>query len=228
MSVRDLRIQLGTGADRFTLGVPSIDIAPQQHTVIVGPSGCGKTTLLRTVIGILDAPAGTLTVGGQNVLSMSDSQRRRWRLEHVGVVFQSFALLDYLSGIENVLLPSRLLGRCDADLRKRAHELAERAGIASVIRRRPHKLSQGERQRVAICRALLLAPSVVVCDEPTGNLDAARSTGVMDLILDESHRTAATVIVATHDAGVIDRAEQVIDVSQFSATNAEAAASAAS
>ncbi|MEQ9094869.1 MAG: ABC transporter ATP-binding protein [Phycisphaerales bacterium] len=194
--------------------LPEFTVYPRHHTAVVGPSGCGKTTLLRLLTGILTPTAGTIELDGHRLDELAEPRRRAVRIATVGFVFQRFALLDYCTAMENILLPLRLHGSVtlDAEARDRAHELATRAGIAHTLRRRPDRLSQGEQQRVAICRALITSPKLIACDEPTGNLDPARAASIMDLILEQAEHTGATVLLVTHDHALLPRFEHVLDM----------------
>ena len=201
------------GADRLTLHVPEFAVASGEHTAIVGPSGCGKTTLLRLAVGVLLPTEGTLRTLGTEPATQRPSARGRERLRSIGMVFQEFALLDYLSAIDNIVLTGRLGGFDLRASRDRARELASHAGISHTLRRRPDRLSQGERQRVAVCRALVTNPKLIVCDEPTGNLDPTRSNEIIELVLAEARAIGATVVVVTHDRSVLDSFDRVVDLS---------------
>lgn len=212
VDVAELEFRHGAGADAFTLRVPRLTIHSGEHTAIVGASGCGKTTLLRLVVGSLTADAGRITLLGADLGALAPAARRRLRLREVGMVFQSFALLDYLTATGNILLPYTLDAsmRLTRDARARAAELAQAVGIAHTLKRKPARLSQGERQRVAICRALVTQPRVIVCDEPTGNLDPARAGAAIDLILREAAGIGATVLLVTHDHDLLNRFGRVV------------------
>jgi len=203
------------GPDAFTLECASIRIDAGAHAACIGPSGCGKTTLLRLLIGILRPDAGRILLDGREISAMRDADRRRTRIAGVGMVFQSFALLDYLSALDNILLPYRVSStlRLDQQARDRARRLAEDLGIARLLSRRPRLLSQGECQRVAICRALVTRPRLIACDEPTGNLDPERSRSTLDLLIREADAAGATVLMVTHNHALLDRFAQVIDMS---------------
>lgn len=196
----------------FELRVGDLVIERGQHTACVGPSGCGKTTLLRLLIGILDPTQGQVELLGRPVSPMCASERRAVRLREVGMVFQQFALLEHLSALDNILLPMLLGGGVDEQGRERAHELARATGIEHELRRKPKRLSQGERQRVAICRALVTSPKLIVCDEPTGNLDPTRSRSVVDLVLAEADRLGSTVVLVTHDPSLLGSFSRVLDL----------------
>ncbi len=202
------------GPDPFVLRREHVRIAEGEHTACIGPSGCGKTTLLRILIGVIAPDAGTIHLDRREISAMREAERRRARIASVGMVFQSFALLDYLSALDNILLPYRVSSmlRLDTDARDRALDIASDLGIARLLDRRPHRLSQGERQRVAICRALVTQPRLIACDEPTGNLDPERSHAVVSLLLRQAQRTGATVLMVTHDHELLAHFSQVIDL----------------
>jgi putative ABC transport system ATP-binding protein len=182
----------------FRLLVESLQVEEGGRFALLGPSGAGKTTLLRLMTGLLKPDSGDITLGGTSLPHLSENARREFRLRQVGLVFQDFALLDYLTVAENVLLPQRF-SRGTGD-RSDARDLAERLHIAQHWNRRAGQLSQGERQRVAIARALAHRPNYVFADEPTASLDAARRGVVMDLLLDYTKQTGACLVMVTHDA----------------------------
>lgn len=182
----------------FALRVDSLHVAPGKPLVILGPSGGGKTTLLRLMSGLLAPAAGSVRLGQTALLDLAESARRQFRLRHMGLIFQDFALLDYLTVEENVLLPHRFSG-LTKDVAQRGFELAGQLDLGPHWRRLAGKLSQGERQRVAIARALAHQPRFVFADEPTASLDAGRRTLVMDLLLDYARQTQACLVMVTHD-----------------------------
>lgn len=214
----DLRYTYPSGGrDRFTLALDRVEITRGRHTACIGPSGCGKSTLLRLLTGILIPDEGRVRLDGEAISSASEARRRALRITRIGMVFQQFALLDYLSAMDNILVPYRVSGalRLDKDARKRARRLGEELGIGKLLRRRPSRLSQGEKQRVAVCRALVTRPRLIVCDEPTGNLDPARSRSTIELIVREARACGATVLLVTHDHGLLDAFDQVIDLGRL-------------
>ena len=197
----------------FALDLAATRVEDREHVALVGPSGCGKTTLLNLLAGVLLPDVGNLSVAGERVDQLSESRRRDFRIRRLGLVFQNFELLDYLSGRDNILLPLRIgrdLAVTEA-FRQRVTGLAERLGIADKLDRHPQQLSQGERQRVAVARALLLEPPVVLADEPTGNLDPANKFVVLDLLLDYTREQGATLLAVTHDRELLDRFDRVVD-----------------
>ena len=201
----------------FALQLQDLVLAPGEHTALIGPSGCGKTSLLNIMAGILLPHNGEVRVANQLINVLSDAERRDFRIRKLGLVFQNFELLDYLTVRDNVLLPLRV-GRGLAvtnELQQRALSLADKLGIADKFKRHPAQLSQGERQRVAVCRALLLQPPVILADEPTGNLDPANKFAVLDLLLECGRESGATVLTVTHDRQLLQRFSRVVDFQQL-------------
>ncbi len=183
-------------------------IAAGECVALMGASGSGKTTLLHLAGGVLGVAGGSIQVARQSLGTMPEARRRQFRLANIGFVFQSFELLPHLTVEENLLLPIRLLQqkRLSTQVRSRVEELCENLSLSHSIRkRRPDRLSQGERQRVAIGRALVTQPSVVLADEPTGNLDPALKRSVVELLLNRCRESNATLVMATHDLSGIDR-----------------------
>jgi ABC-type lipoprotein export system ATPase subunit len=170
-----------------------------EFVVVTGPSGAGKSTLLH-IAGGLDAPdAGTVAVTGQNVWAMSTGARAAFRRRNLGFVFQFFNLVPMLTAIENVSLPLVLDGMRARTADERAEELLERVGLGDRARHRPAELSGGQMQRVAVARALVGRPSLILADEPTGNLDSQSSAEVLDLLRSVSAEHGAAVVLVTHD-----------------------------
>jgi putative ABC transport system ATP-binding protein len=196
----------------FTLRIPFLSIAPAEHLALVGPSGSGKSTLLDLLIGVRTPDEGIVESLGCRWGDMTEPDRRRTRLRSIGMAFQEFELLPYLSARQNIEL-SRDIGGSALSVREsrvRTDQLASRAGITHVLERSPAHLSQGERQRVALCRALFTRPPLIVGDEPTGNLDADAARAVMDLLLDQARDDGSTVVVVTHDHGLLGRFDRVV------------------
>jgi len=215
ISIDDLTFTYGDGT--FRLRIPQLTLEAGRAAVIVGPSGSGKTTLLNLIAGILPGTGGEITVGNTAVHRLGDGDRRLFRLMNVGQVFQDFQLIDYLNVLDNVLLPCRIHPSVTITraLRERAGELLNCVEMSNFTRRSVTRLSQGERQRVAICRALLLSPQIVLADEPTGNLDPVNAERIVRLLLAETQRSGATLIMVTHDHSLLPHFDRVIPFDQF-------------
>ncbi len=205
----------------FALRIPELQVARGEALAFVGPSGSGKTTLLHLIAGIAAATQGRVVTAGVEVSTLSEAARRDFRVAAIGLVFQEFELLEYLSVFDNVLLPYRINStlRLDGRVRERTRELAERLGIAKLLGRRPAQLSQGERQRAAVCRALVVDPPLLLADEPTGNLDPANKLRVLDLLFDVARERGATLVTVTHDRELLPRFDRVLDFKQFSTSD---------
>lgn len=203
--------RFGYGRGGFTLSVRDFRVREGASVACIGPSGSGKSTLLRLIAGEATPHEGRVRVGGEEVSGLSEGQRRHFRLTRIGMVYQEFELLDYLTVRENILLPV-MVGASAERAPERARELADRAGLGRYLDRLPRRLSQGERQRVAVCRALVTSPRVLLCDEPTGNLDEETAARVIGLIVEEAGRVGAAVLVVTHDRGLLPRFDAVVDV----------------
>ncbi len=215
IELKDIEFRYGEGP--FSLRVPALTIERGEQVAVIGPSGSGKTSLLNLIAGVLVPHAGEIRVG-ENVLNrMGDAQRRAFRIARVGMVFQEFELLEYLRVWDNMLLPYRIHPalKLDEETRQSIRTLAERVGVGKFLHRFPSKLSQGERQRVAICRALGTRPGLILADEPTGNLDPATSQTIVDLLLEQAKTREATVLMVTHDHGLLDRFQRVVDLKDF-------------
>jgi len=205
----------------FHLQIESLSVEPAEKVAVVGPSGSGKTTLLNLTAGIAKPDSGTIRVGDQAVSTLSDAERRDFRAANIGMVFQQFELVEYLNVLDNILLPFALNESLAREHRspqgraRQARELAQSVGLDSKLKRRPHQLSQGEQQRVAICRALITNPQLILADEPTGNLDPKNKRLILDLIFNQSAAKEQSLIVVTHDRGILDGFDRVIDFEQF-------------
>jgi putative ABC transport system ATP-binding protein len=178
---------------------------------IAGPSGCGKTTLL-SILGLLDTPtSGDYTLDGEPVASLTASQRARIRNQHIGFIFQAFNLIGDLTVYENVELPLTYRGMPSAERKQRVHDALERVGMAHRVNHYPAQLSGGQQQRVAVARALVGQPSILLADEPTGNLDSKNGNAVMDL-LRELHGEGSTICMVTHDPRYAHFADQTLNL----------------
>jgi putative ABC transport system ATP-binding protein len=198
----------GDGTKVRVLDGMSLDVDAGDFVAVVGPSGSGKSTLLHLLGGLDVHYQGDVEVGGVKLRGLGDKALARFRNTHVGFVFQSFHLIPNLSALENVLLPSHF-GAPHPDGRKRAEAMLERVGLGAKKDRAPVRLSGGERQRVAIARALYSGPKLLLCDEPTGNLDSATGQGVIELF-QELHREGLTVLAVTHEERMSAAARRVL------------------
>lgn len=199
----------------FSLSVPALAVPSGGRAAVVGPSGSGKTTLLNLMAGVLVPGAGRVCLGEDAVSAMNDRDRRRLRLRRIGFVFQSVDLLDYLNVRDNILLPYRINRglTLDAAAHSRAAELAEAVGLAGKLDRPVDALSQGERQRVGVCRALVHRPAVVLADEPTSSLDEATAGPTLEAMFGLAQQQGCTLVMLTHDRSLLGRFDQVITVS---------------
>jgi putative ABC transport system ATP-binding protein len=187
----------------------NVEIQRGEYVSIAGPSGCGKSTLL-SILGLLDTPSeGTYVLNSRQVAALSLSERARVRNREVGFIFQSFNLIGDLTVFENVELPLTYRGMRAAERKGRVTAALERVGMAHRAKHLPSQLSGGQQQRVAVARAVCGEPSILLADEPTGNLDSKNGEAVMDL-LSELHQTGATICMVTHDARYAAHAKRTI------------------
>ena len=201
----------------FRLHVPELTVARSEKVAVIGPSGSGKTTLLNLIAGISPPRAGEIFIGDVPVHQLADAERRDFRITNIGFVFQDFELLDYLNVLDNILHPYRITGALvlDQTVRARAKTLAENMGIEDKLGRFPDELSQGEKQRAAICRALLPQPTLILADEATGNLDPDNKNVILDLLFESVNDNDATLLAVTHDHELLSRFDRVIDFQNF-------------
>jgi putative ABC transport system ATP-binding protein len=189
----------------------SLAVGAGDYVSIVGPSGCGKSTLLH-LLGCIDVPTtGRVLVGGDDVSLLADAERSRLRLRRIGFVFQRFFLLPMLTAWENVELPQAEAGASAAERRQRTRELLDYVGLSARATHRPSELSGGEMQRVAIARALANRPSLLLADEPTGELDQTTGAQIVSLF-DRLNADGTALVVVTHDAAVAARAKRTIQM----------------
>jgi len=197
----------------FGMRVAEFTVPQGACTALVGPSGSGKTTLLGLIAGTLRADSGSISVDDQAITNFNDGELGRYRIRNVGQVFQAFELLGYLTVIENVMLPWHISGDGGkAGKRKQAEELLLGVGLESKRSAMPGELSQGEQQRVAVCRAMLNNPSVLLADEPTGNLDQQNKQNVVDLLVEQARQNNSTLLMVTHDESLLNKFDSVLDM----------------
>jgi len=201
----------------FRLQVPQFAVSRSEKVAVIGPSGSGKTTLLNLIAGIITPVQGTISVGDVRVNELSDGGRRDFRIANLGFVFQDFELLDYLNVLDNILHPYRITGALslDKEVRARAEKLSQEMGIGDKLKRYVDDLSHGEKQRAAICRALLPQPKVILADEATGNLDPVNKTRILDLLFRSVEHHGATLLAVTHDHELLKRFDRVVDFQNF-------------
>jgi putative ABC transport system ATP-binding protein len=215
IAISDLLFRYPEG--EFELNVPKLEVAAGETVAVIGPSGSGKTTLLHLMAGIQLPQEGTVVTDEVAVTSLDDGERRDFRIRRIGMVFQEFELLEYLTVLDNILLPYRINGslKLDRSVRERAASIAEQVGIADKLNRLSTRLSHGEKQRVAVCRALVAEPVLLLADEPTGNLDPTNTMKVLDILLDAAAATGATLVTVTHDHDLLPRFDRSIDVMEL-------------
>ena len=186
-----------------------LELKKGEYVSISGPSGCGKSTLL-AILGLLDSPSGgSYVLNGRPVQGLKLSERARIRNREIGFIFQAFNLIGDLTVYENVELPLTYRGMGSSERKTRVHNALERVGMSHRVKHYPSQLSGGQQQRVAVARALVGEPSILLADEPTGNLDSANGEAVMDLLRD-LHRSGATICIVTHDPRYARYAERSI------------------
>lgn len=212
ISCRELRFSY-TGSP-FELSIPELKIERGTQLVMVGPSGSGKTTFLNLLAGILQPDSGSISIDGIELTQYDKPSRQDFRIVKIGLVFQEFALLEYLNVLENIILPYRLnpVMQLADPVRARGKKLASMVGLGDKLKRFPRNLSQGEKQRVAFCRALVTEPEVLLCDEPTANLDPGNRDHILDLLLSFCRENGKTLVMVTHDHEILDRFDEVIDI----------------
>ena len=188
----------------------SFSVYEEEILGIMGTSGCGKTTLLK-ILGLIEAPSdGDITFRGQSVVSMSGTEKSELRRTAIGFIFQDYMLLDSLSVEDNITLPLLIDDKKDIDIYEVAHRWGKIFGISNIMERYPTKLSGGEKQRVAICRALINNPDLILADEPTGNLDGEYREKVIQEIVKINREFHKTVIIVTHDPYVASFCDRVL------------------
>jgi putative ABC transport system ATP-binding protein len=207
LELRDLIKQYPSpeGGKSVVLDVPELSLQEGEQVALEGASGSGKTTLLHIVAGILTPDSGTVSLAGHELTELSESKVDRVRAEHIGYVFQTFNLLQGYTALENVLLGMAFGSGQDVD---RAHKLLERVGIADKANHLPGQLSVGQQQRVAIARAVANRPSLLLADEPTGNLDAEMAQQALTLLREACEEVGAAILLVSHDPAVLDAFEE--------------------
>lgn len=209
------------GVDSFKLIISKLTINEAEKIAIIGPSGSGKTSLLKLISGILLPDKGNISINNMTINQLSDSGRRDYRISNIGFIFQDFELLDYLDTQDNILHPYRISRalKLNSSVRKRANSLAGELGIDHKLECKIDTLSQGEKQRTAICRAMLPKPKLILADEATGNLDPNNKTKILDALFRSTEKNGATLIAVTHDHELLSRFDRVIDFKDYCLSN---------
>jgi putative ABC transport system ATP-binding protein len=191
----------------------NLNIGKGEFTSIIGPSGSGKSTLMH-IIGLLDQPSkGSITIEGDEISKLTDNQLSSLRNEFVGFVFQQFNLINKLTIIENILIPAVYTRKkLDYDPKEKAIKLLERFGLADKKNSYPNKISGGQQQRIAIARALIMNPKLILADEPTGNLDTKTGEDILDLLHNLHKKDGITVVIVTHDPRIAKKTERKIEI----------------
>lgn len=213
--IEDLSFQYPAG--EFRLSVDDFSVNRGEKVAVIGPSGSGKTTLLNLIAGIFPPIKGTVAVDKVRVSELNDAGRRDFRITNIGFVFQDFELLDYLNVLDNILHPYRITRALDLkkEVKERAKALAEEMGIGDKLKRNANDLSQGEKQRAAICRSPLSRPKLILSDEATGNLDPENKTRILDVLFRSVEEHDATLLAVTHDHELLKRFDRVVDFREF-------------
>jgi putative ABC transport system ATP-binding protein len=213
-----MMIQVDNVSKRYALGGVSVDalnnvnlsINEGEFVAVTGPSGSGKSTLLYTLGGLLTPFEGTVKVFGQDIYSLDQRERARFRRENVGFIFQTFELLPYLTAVENVMLPLSIDDISNWEQEERATEALEKVGLGNRANHKPSELSGGEQQRVAVARGIVNEPNLLLADEPTGNLDQSTGDGIMNLLTSLNRDDGQTIVFVTHDQSRTSLADRVV------------------
>lgn len=207
--LEDVHLKLASDAGEVNIlrGI-DLTVASGEALGVVGPSGGGKSTMMMVVAGLERASTGMVETAGVNLSGMSEDELALFRRDHVGIVFQDFHLIPTMSALENVAVPLEFSGKPDAF--DRAQEMLEAVGLGHRLSHYPSQLSGGEQQRMALARAFVVEPKILLADEPTGNLDRATGTAVMDLLFDLHDRTGTTFMLISHDQELADRCDRIV------------------
>jgi putative ABC transport system ATP-binding protein len=201
--------EYGEGSVRALADV-TLSVAAGERIAVMGPSGSGKSTLLNLVCGLDEPTRGEVKIDGLDISALGDDERTRLRREKIGMIFQTFNLLPTLTGLENVALPLRLKGISRTSAEQRAKALLVRVGLESRSSHRPDEVSGGERQRIAIARALVFTPPILLADEPTGNLDSTTGEGILSLLDDLHAEFNTTIVLVTHNEEAASHCDRII------------------
>jgi putative ABC transport system ATP-binding protein len=182
-----------------------------EYVTLMGPSGSGKSTLLGILSGIESPSSGSVIIDGENISELPESKLASFRNQHIGIVFQSFNLIPSLTALENVMAPI-FVAKNKKDIKERSIETLKKVGLGDRVNHKPSELSGGQQQRVAIARALVTSPSILVADEPTGNLDSKTGKQILELFNELQDDLNVTLIIATHDEGIAEQSDRVIKI----------------
>ena len=219
IEIKDLQFRYQEGD--FSLNIPQLTIKKGTKVAIIGASGCGKTTLLHLISGIKVPNQGSIQVDSVNLEQLNERDRRQFRITNIGFIFQDFELIDYLNVLDNILHCYRLNPalKLTKEVKNNAYLLAKKVGIEHKIKRSINQVSQGEKQRIAICRALLTQPKLLLADEATGNLDPVNKQRIMQILFSYLNENQATLIAVTHDHELLNLFDETIDLKQFYTEN---------
>ncbi len=210
IQIENVSREYGDGKVVYALDHVSLQIGQGERVAVMGPSGSGKSTLLNLICGLDEPSSGEVKIDGVNIASLNDDARTRLRREKIGMIFQTFNLLPTLTASENVALPLRLNGSSRKEADSRAKMMLDKVGLGARATHRPDEMSGGERQRIAIARALIFQPPVLLADEPTGNLDSKTGEEILAL-LDDLHREfKTTILMVTHNDEAARHCDRVI------------------
>jgi putative ABC transport system ATP-binding protein len=215
INIQNLKFRYPTGD--FRLDISAFVVEKGEKVAVIGPSGSGKTTLLNLISGIIPTSAGSILVDKTRVDQLKDDQRRDFRIRNIGFVFQEFELIDYLNVLDNILHPYRITSALtlDKSVKDSAATLAGSMGIGDKLKRPSNNLSHGEKQRTAICRALLSRPKLILADEATGNLDPDNKNKILDLLFKAVDQHQATLLAVTHDHELLKKFDRIVDFKDF-------------
>ena len=217
-----LKLASAAGEVNILRGV-DLQVREGERVCVVGPSGSGKSTLLMVIAGLEQASRGRVTVAGRDLSTLGEDALARFRRGTVGIVFQSFHLIQTMTALENVAVPLELAGRTEAFAL--AHEELAAVGLGQRLHHYPGQLSGGEQQRVALARAFAIGPRLLLADEPTGNLDRETGRQIIDLMLDLGERRGATLVLVTHDPDLAERTERILHLADGRLVDGHAVAS---
>lgn len=213
LSLNNVTREFGDGDAKVTaLQAASFDIHSGELVALIGPSGSGKSTLLSIAGALLQPSEGDVRLAGDSIGSLNDKARTRLRLERIGFIFQASNLVSFLTGAEQLQFIGNLLGLSEEETSQRGGRLLEELGMSKRANHYPEQMSGGERQRIAIARALMNEPEIILADEPTASLDTKRARQVVELLADEVHRRDTAGILVTHDERLIDVCDRVLRI----------------